>query len=110
MVKRVSKKAEAKKEVAKEKIATRVPLEIFHKLRMNHMEMELLKKDLQNVGLQIENYERAKITATLQRNDIKNKIKKLEIMHAEFLDDTLRKTGIDLKNIIINPETREIME
>jgi len=79
-------------------------------MRMNHMQMELLKKDLQNVGLQVENFERAKITATLQRNDIKNKIKKLEIAHQEFLENTKRKTGLDLKAIVINPETREIME
>lgn len=110
MVKRVSKKAEAVKESAKIKKTNVLPMEIFHEMRMNHMEMELLKKDLSNVGLQIENFERAKITATLQRNDIKNKIKRLDMKHQEFLETTKRKTGIDLKNIIINPETREIME
>jgi len=110
MVKRVSKKKEAKEDQQKETEATILPMEIFHELRMNHMEMELAKKDLQNIGLQVENYERAKITATLQRNDIKNKIKRLELAHQEFLERTKSKTGIDLRNITINPETREIIK
>lgn len=97
--------ARKKKKVAEPKSLTRVQ---FQEIRLNHLEMDGLKKDLANVGLVIETHELSKQRAILQRSDIKNKIKILDIEHGKLLDRIKKETGIDIKNKVINPETLEV--
>ena len=96
------------KEKEKE-VLNRLPKELYLEIRLNHLEMDGLKKDLSNVGLMIENAERAKALSNLRKDDIRNKIKVLGMKHEQFLEIVKKKTGIDIKNKTINPETLEVI-
>jgi len=88
----------------------KITKEIVLELRINHLELQLLKKDFEKINLQIENFERAKLLATMQRNDVKNKIHLVEKRHQDFLSSIERETGIDIRNKTINPDTFEVMD
>jgi len=100
-------KRKAKKKVV-QKQTNILPKDLFLEIRNNHLEMDKLKLELQNIGLQIENHERMKTLGTLRRSDVKNAILKLQREHEAFLDEVKRKTGIDIKGKTINPNTLEV--
>ena len=81
----------------------------FLEIRNNHLQMEVLKTKLGSIGTTIENFERGKLLATLQRDDLKRQIQRLETEHAALLEQIKERTGIDVKNRTINPETLEVV-
>lgn len=83
--------------------------EDFLEIRNNHLQMEVLKTKLSSMATIMENYERAKLLAVLQRDELKKGIAKLEIEHEDLLRQIRERTGIDVKNKTINPNTLEVV-
>ena len=108
-IKKTQVKKQANADESMESVTQKLPRDIFFEMRVNHLEMEGLKKDFNTMGLQIENLERQKVIAGLKRDDTRKAISILEAKHKEFMFEVKRKTGIDLKGKTINPETFEVL-
>lgn len=98
-----------KKAIEKPVEQTKLSKEDFLEIRNNHLQMEVLKTKLSGMVTVMENYERAKLLATLQRDELKKNIAKLEIEHEDLLRQIQERTGIDVKNKTINPNTLEVV-
>ncbi len=86
----------------------KISKENYLQLRNNHLEMDLLKSQLSNIGITKEKLEREVTLMILKKDDIRQKMQNMGKQHERFLDEVKIKTGVDIRNKTIDPETLEV--
>lgn len=89
-------------------VEQKISREDYLEIKLNHLEREKLMTEVQNVALQVESIDRQKIILNLTKDDLRNKLKKIEIRHKDLLDEIRVRTGVTILGKTINPETLEV--
>lgn len=92
------------------RVINKLPKEVYLEMRLNQMELDKVKQEMTVLQVQMESIDKSKLLATLQRDDLRNRIHRLEARNKSFLKECEAKVGIRLEGRIINPETLEIVE
>ena len=104
------KKIEEKKVQNEEPLNENVMLNKEQRLEVlvSHLEVDLIKKDIQAIHNKAEFLEREKMICNLKISDLKSKLTRKQLDHKDIIDQIGRQIGVDLKNSVINQETGEI--
>jgi len=97
-----------KMESSDSQIEKRLSKETLLELKLSHLELEFLKKEIQILIGRVETIERDKMIFNLKISDFKHSQLRKEREHKELISSIGAKLGIDLKNATINQETGEI--
>ena len=96
--------------VQESKVLGRLTREQFLEWQLTNLKMQMVNKDMENVQLQIHNYETAIVLAKLKRSDLKNSMTRLKEKQLIFMEKVKKESGFDLKGKVINPDTLEVLE
>jgi len=112
MAKGIKKSKDIDKELEdslNESVGQFINKEIYLELRNNHLQLELLKSEMNKLVLDMQLLEREKLLKNLKKDEFRNKISDVEAQHQAFLEKVKKEHKIDLRNKSINPETYEVL-
>jgi len=87
----------------------RIPAEMYHEMRANHYEMQIVSRDIALVAERINSLELQKKTREYELIDTKNKQKVIMSKNQALMERIKQAIGIDIRGRAINPDTFEVM-